>query len=250
MKKNILIFMIISFSIISHSSIIVKVGGYIFPPFIEMSKTGEVVGLTCDIIDGMNNIQKKYQFEFVLTSSKNRYKDMFLGKYDIIFFENILWEWSDYAVQASKVFLKGGEVYITNAEDGKNQIYFNNLDGKLLLGVSGYHYQFADFITDENYLKSNYNARMTKSHSDNILSVVNKKADIAIVTKSFILKYLHDNPEISLRILVSEKFDQEYNHTIIVKDNSSISVEEIDKILDDLKSSDIMEDILKKYGLH
>ena len=249
MKKFLLLTVVMFLAVSSYSAETVKVGGYLFPPFVEKKVDGNIEGLTLDMIEGINGLQSKYNFEYVMTSAKRRYEDMFSGKYDVMFFESILWGWSEQPVKASNVFLKGGEVYITNAEGGKDQSYFDTLKGKSLLGILGFHYGFANFNADENFLESNYNARMTKTHSGNILSIVNKRSDIAVVTKSYILKYLYENPGISNRLLVSEKFDQEYNHTVLVKDGANITVEEINKLLDDLKSSGKMDNILKKYGM-
>lgn len=63
---------------------IIKVGGYVFPPFIE--KEGEAfVGVTIDLLDTLNTYQDEYFFQFVPTSSKRRYVDFDNQKFDVLF---------------------------------------------------------------------------------------------------------------------------------------------------------------------
>ena len=102
----------------------VNVGGYIFPPFVEKDNKGNISGITIDLIDSMNKIQDEYHFNFVLTSSRRRYVSFEEGEFDILFFESILWGWQETNIEATKVFLKGGEVFVALKSKAKNQNYF------------------------------------------------------------------------------------------------------------------------------
>ena len=90
----------------------VQVGGYDFPPFVEKIN-GKYVGITLDMIDALNQFQHNYQFTFVSTAPKRRYKDFDEKKFDIIMFEDKSWGWQDKSIDASSVFLKGGGKFIS-----------------------------------------------------------------------------------------------------------------------------------------
>jgi ABC-type amino acid transport substrate-binding protein len=251
MKRLVVVFIVIFMleSIAIHAAAnTVKVGGYEFPPFLKKTK-GQYTGMVIDLIDEMNAFQKKYQFEFINTSSVRRYKDFIEKKYDLIFFENIQWGWQEMDIAESLVFLKGGEVYITLADKTKDQTYFERLDNKSIRGFLGYHYGFADFNVERAILKDKYNAIMTTTHVGNILSVVDGRVDIAVVTMSKLSQFLLEHPEVKEKILISERLDQEYNHTILVRKNITPTVREINRLLKDMEKKGLLSRLCKKYGI-
>jgi len=243
-----IIFLLFFFCDLKIKAATVKVGGYIFPPFIEEMQDN-YFGMALDLIEAMNKFQDKYKFQFVLTSSKRRYIDFETKRYDMILFESINWGWKDKDIQASKVFLKGGEVYITIAKPTKNQNFFNNLKNKSIGGYLGYHYGFANFNADEDFLKKSFNIELTTSHERNIKKVILERIDIAVITKSYLNNYIIRNPYIKNKILISDKLDQEYNHTILVRKNIKPGIKEINELLTNMKTENVLSDIWKKYGI-
>lgn len=227
----------------------INVGGYIFPPFLEKNE-GEYSGLTIDLIDAMNQSQDSHHFQFIRTSSMRRYKDFQENKFDMIVFESIQWGWQDQEVTDSIVFLEGGEVYITKADSKKNQTYFDHFKGKSLLGYLGYHYGFANFNSDREILKKKFNAKMTTTHTGNILSIIEERADIAVVTNSFLDKFFLENPDLRKKILISEKFDQKYHHTVLIRKNFHFSVQQINQLLLDMKKKGVLDALWQKYGIN
>lgn len=133
------------------------------------------------------------------------------------FFENLVWGWSNKRIEASDVFPKGGEVYITQACPGKNQTFFDSFEGKSLIGILGYHYGFANYNADIHYLESEFNITLFNDPASIIIPVAQGRIDIGIVTISFLNKYLNQNPNMRKTILISDKLDQEYDHTILVR---------------------------------
>ncbi len=77
----------------------VKVGGYVWFPFVELQGRN-YQGLTLDLIDAANAIQGDFQFEFVLTTPADRHNDFYHKKFDMIFFEAIDWGWNAYPINA------------------------------------------------------------------------------------------------------------------------------------------------------
>jgi len=229
-------------------STLVKVGGYMFPPFIETS-SGTPKGLTIDLIKLLNESQSEFEFKFVLTSPKRRYHDFKRNAVDAMFFESKQWGWQGYPISASDVFLKGGEVYITKDDNKKDQSYFKKLTDKKLVGILGYHYQFAKFESDEHILKQQFDIQLVNHPNTIINQVLSEQADIGIVTRSFLAKAESDQPTYKNSILVSSKLDQIYTHTILVRDHFPLSLKKINTLLKKVSKEGSLDRLLLKYGL-
>ena len=227
----------------------VNVGGYIFPPFVEKDDKGNISGITLDLIDSLNKIQSEYHFRFVLTSSRRRYISFEQRKFDVLFFENILWGWQDTSIKATKVFLDGGEVFIALKSKAKNQDYFNSLKNKSISAMLGYHYNFAGFNAEPDFLKSKFDIHLSTDEKLNIQLVLLGRMDIAIVTKSYLDRFLLNNPSAKSELLISKNMDQEYKHTILIRENSIPSITKMNILLDKLVQTGSYNKILRKYGI-
>lgn len=227
---------------------VIKVGGYIFPPYVQESN-GKFVGLTLDMIEMMNAFQSKYRFVFVPTSPMRRYEDFKNGVYDMIFFESTDWGWQGMEVEASKVFAKDYEVFVAAASKDHDQQFFDILKDKSLLVYLGYHYPFAGYNSDPAYLLEKFNARATVSHEANVRSVIADRADLAVVTKSYLSKFLMNNPSLIPKIMISTRIEQVYNHTVLVKKGISPSAAAINKLITSLEKPGYISILLGKYGI-
>jgi polar amino acid transport system substrate-binding protein len=226
---------------------VVKVGGYDFPPFVDKSEGG--TSLTLDLINALNAFQKKYLFVFVDTSSKRRFINFDEKKYDLIFFEAMDWGWQGKDIEASKVIMQGGAVYITRMDKNKDQRYFDDFKGKTIWGILGYHYGFANFNADRDFLKKTYNAHMTTSQDGLIEAAITGRADISVVVKEYLQIYLLKHPEAQKKLLVSKKFDAVNAYTILVRKGNSPDAAEINKILSDMENAGILKALWGKYNL-
>jgi polar amino acid transport system substrate-binding protein len=226
---------------------VVKVGGYDFPPFVDRTPGG--TSLTLELIAALNAFQKKYTFVFVDTSSKRRFIYFDEKKYDLIFFEAIDWGWQGRDVEATDVILQGGAVYITRADKNKDQSYFDDFKGKSIWGILGYHYGFANFNADYDYLKKTFNAHMITSHEGLIAAAANGRADISVVVKEYLQVYLAKHPEVQKKILISKKFDAVNAYTILVRKGIHPDAAELNKLLAEMESAGILKKLWGKYNL-
>lgn len=234
------------------SETVIKVGGYEFPPFVNTKDLQRNNGATIDMIESLNRAQDEYLFEYYPTSSKRRYMDLAAGRYDIIMFENVEWGWEGQPVEQSKVFMTGGEVYIAYNRQGRDQHFFDNMANKRMVGILGYHYGFANFNADESYLSEHFNVLLSTDHLRNIRLILANRpelAEIAVVTRSFLGKYLRDNPKHRENLLISDKFDQVYQHRILVRDNADISVDQVNQLLMKLETDGALDMLRARYGL-
>ncbi len=226
----------------------IKVGAYLFAPFIK-TKQNKPLGLTPDLIHLLNQQQSDFHFTLVHTSPKRRYMDFDRHLFDALFFESKKWGWQEKAVVASDVFLHGGEVYITAKSLLKDQSFFQALEKKTLLGILGYHYGFADFNADESWLKAHYNIDLVNHPSTLINQILAKKSQIGIVTESYLYSRFKQDPTLKSKILTSTIRDQTYHHTILIRKTSPLSINQVNKMLQKIKGNGQLTQLLQTYGL-
>ena len=131
----------------------------------------------------------------------------------------------------------------------RDQRYFDELAGKRLALFSGYHYAFAGFNADRQYLTEHFNATLTYSHDSNLLMVLRGRADIALVTRSFLSDYVLRNEQVAPHLLVSERVDQVYHHYALIRPQAPISGEAFGRMLQGLRDNGQMLKIFQPYKI-
>ena len=231
----------------SQASETIKVGAYYFPPFVEQTATG-IGGIVADLVGLMNEAQDTYTFELVDTSAIGRYDDLAAGKFDMIAFENPEWGWQDQGVVASDVFMTGAEVYVTRADSDRSQTYFDDISEHKIAAVYGFHYGFADFNADPAFLQTNFIVEQPLNPCTSLYYVQDGRADVAVVSRAYLRKFLNAYPEFQGGFLVSDKVDQEYQHSFILSPDRAPPVEEINMLLAELKQSGELDRVLETHG--
>ena len=223
----------------------VRVGAYPFLPFVDKS-----AGLTFDLVQAMNAFQSDYHFEVVNTSANRRFMDMARGAFSVMLFESVKWGWDTSSVDSSKVFLRGdGEVYVARSAPGRGQEFFQTLNDKKLLVVLGYHYGFANYITNQELLASKFQITFSADNAVSLRNLLIGHGDVAVITKSYLSRFLIENPNARNRLLVAEKMDQTYDHTLLVKKGSKPSAKELDSLLARMESAGVLKKLWAKYGI-
>lgn len=225
--------------------VVAKLGAYEFPPYVDEDGGGVTRGL----IDLLNNDQSDFRFEMARTSPQRRYEDLQTGRFDLIAFESAAWGWRGLPVDASRVFFTDAEVFVAKAGPGVDQHYFDDVTGKTILGRLGYHYAFAGYNADPAALEARHHTRLTVSHEGNLRSVAAGRADLAIVTRSFLIRFLRANPEFAKRLLVSERTDQIYEHTILVRRGGPVTVGWVNATLDRLDAENALSILWSRFGI-
>ena len=235
------------FSFSTIAAQVIKVGLYDFPPYAFVAEKSP--SITMQMIDAMNKFQNDYRFVGVHTTSKRRYLDFENKKFDMIMFESIKWGWQDFPVVASRPFATGFEVYVTLAKGGRGQGFFTDFENKVMIGVLGYHYQFADFSADPEFLSKHFKLIQTDGQKKSLELILNDRGDIAVLSQEYLNYHFMYFPDDKAKLLISEKYDQIYRHTILVRDSSGISIKYINDLLDGMTKQGILESLLGKYGL-
>ena len=227
----------------------VKVGAAHFPPYTVRPEQGADTGLLPQLVEALNRSQADYQFVLVPTSIPRRFNDFKQGRVDMAIFENPDWGWQDVPHTAVDMGLEDAEIFVTQRQPDRQQSYFADLRGKRLALFSGYHYAFAEFNADPKFLAGQYNATLTYSHDSNLLMVLRGRADIALVTRSYLNDYVLRNPDVGPQLLVSERIDQVYHHYALIRPQAPISSEEFAQLLQTLRDNGQLLKIFQPYQI-
>ncbi|SDT40171.1 amino acid ABC transporter substrate-binding protein, PAAT family [Pseudomonas asplenii] len=227
----------------------VRIGAAHFPPYTIRPEQGADTGLLPQLAEALNALQGDYHFVLVPTSIPRRFRDFEEGRTDMAIFENPQWGWKGIAHVNVDMGLEDAEVFVAQRRPDRTQSYFADLKGKRLALFSGYHYEFAHFNADPKYLAETHNATLTYSHDSNLLMVLRGRADIALVTRSYLFDYLSRNPGTAKELLISERVDQVYHHYALLRPKAPISGEAFSQLLERLRSNGELLKIFQPYRI-
>lgn len=228
---------------------LVRIGAAHFPPYTVRPEQGADTGLLPQLVEALNALQTDYQFVLVPTSIPRRFRDFEQGRVDMAIFENPNWGWQDIPHTAVDMGLEDAEIFVAQREPGRGQSYFTDLAGKRLAVFSGYHYAFAHFNPDPKYLAEHFNATLTYSHDSNLLMVARGRADIALVTRSYLSDFLVRNADTAGQFLVSERIDQVYHHFALLRPKAPISGPAFSGLLKQLRDNGQLLKIFEPYRI-
>lgn len=227
----------------------VKVGAAHFPPYTVRPEQGADTGLLPQLIEALNTLQDHYRFVLVPTSIPRRFRDFQEGRIDMAIFENPDWGWRDIRHVDVDMGLEDAEVFVAHNQPSRGQGYFDQLDGKRLALFNGYHYAFAQFNADPEYLKDHFLVTLTYSHDSNLLMVQRGRADMALVTRSYLHDFLQRNRKYEGQFLRSTRVDQVYHHHALLRPGAAISGQAFAELLRQLRENGQLLKIFQPYQI-
>lgn len=225
----------------------VRVAAVYFPPYVFKAEQTQASGLLDELVSALNQAQTDYHFVMVPTALKRRFRDFAQQRIDLAIFENPAWGWQAVEHVALDMRLEDSEVFVARTEPSRDQGYFDSLKGKRLALYHGYHYAFAGFNAEPKYLSKTFNATLTHSHESNLLMVLHQRADVALVTRSFIHDFLERNRQYAGRLLISERVDQRYRHHVLLRPGAPIAPEQFTALYETLRDNGQLERIFSRY---
>ena len=247
--KRMLLALMLSAACAAQGATEIRVGAYHFPPYVIKPESAGASGLLPELLKALNQLQDEYRFILVATSAMRRYRDLQSGRFDLILFESPEWGWQHIAHESLGLHIEDAEVYVARAQPDRDQRYFDDFTGKRMALYSGYHYSFAGFNSDRQFLTEHFNALLTYSHDSNITMLLLGRADIALIPRSYMRTYQQRYPEQSTALLVSDRPDQVYQHQALFRPQSAISPQVFDALLEQLNSDQHLEKLLGRYNL-
>ncbi|WP_204381880.1 transporter substrate-binding domain-containing protein, partial [Aeromonas veronii] len=227
----------------------IKVGGYPYAPFVVKLPDSRYEGLTLELIDQLNAVQKEVTFVFVPTSAANRYKALDLGRFSLMLFEDTKWGWDTDKFKMTTPFLGGGEVYVALNKAGRDQRFFDDPASHHLIGVTGYHYGVGQFNADPLYLQRKLNITLVKDNVSALQALLKGRGEVAILNVSYLNQYLQANPDTADQLLISQKWDQQYQHRAILHPAAPITPAQLEQWLAVLQQKGELDRLWTKYGV-
>ena len=228
---------------------VVTVGAAFFPPYVVKPGQSEHPGLLPQLLDALNQLQDDYRFIIRPTAIPRRFADLQDGRNDIALFENPDWGWQDIDYDIVDMGLQDFEVFVTRSYKHRDQTYFDQLQNKRLAVFNGYHYAFAGFNANPDFLRNNFNATLTYSHDSNLLMVLHNRVDIAAVTRSYIDDFLRRHEEYAGQLLISRKVDQSYHHMALIRPGAAISAVDFSALLEQLRANGQLAAIFEPFHI-
>ena len=247
--KALLLGLMLSLACVAQAAVEVRVGAYHFPPYVIKPDSERAGGLLPELLHALNQQQSEYRFTLVATSTMRRYRDLQSGRFDVMLFESPAWGWQGIAHTALNLQIEDAELYVARMQAGRDEHYFDDLKGKRMALYSGYHYGFAGFNADKQFLADQFNAVLTYSHDSNLIMLLRGRADVAVVTRSYLQAYQQHYPEQSRALLISQRVDQVYQHQALFRPQSAIAPPVFAELLKQLHRSQQLDKLLSRYHL-
>jgi ABC-type amino acid transport substrate-binding protein len=230
----------------------ITVGVYHFPPIASVGPDGKAEGLLGDLLQELAQTHQSVSFRVFHTSPKRRYLDFDAGLYDVIFFENPGWGWTEKEVDITRPILADEELYVALKKPGRDSSFFENLQQRSIVAISGYHYGFTGYETDNSVLEQKFDIEFSDSHTRNINLIKADRpsvAEVAIVSYSYLQRHLARHPEDWDKLLISSEPDQRYQLSIIARKNGAVSADDMLKLLAPLVDNGRYRQLVENWGL-
>lgn len=221
-------------------AIVVKVGAYEYG-VVYFFENGEPDGMVPILINLLNRVQDDYRFELVETSSRRRYQALETGEADLLLLESSQWEWPEYDVQFSDTIVREKDIYLALSSRTDAQELFADVTAHRMLCVLGFHYGFADYNADPEYLRKNFNVLLHYNESEILDALFAEEAPIAVVSGGFLARQLAREPELRERIIIADKPDATYELVSVLSMNSAIPLDEFNALIAELLTAGEVE---------
>lgn len=224
----------------------ILVGGYPFEPFVEGN-----LGVTPGFIALLNSHQNRYRFKFVPIPAQRRYELLETGKIDAIFFEMRQWGWQNKKAVAdvTRPIISGRELFVTLRTRKDAAFLLKEPTEQKMALTLGYHYAFADYNSDQDFLKGQFDTLFAPKQRTAIKYLVSGSADVAMASEIFLhAEYLRDS-DLEQQLLLSSNEDQFYELPHLVRQGADITVEALHEILDSLVECECLSSFFASYGL-
>lgn len=227
-------------------TIIVKVGGYPFEPFVD----GED-GVTPAFLKELNKRQSAVRFEFVPVPSQRRYELLRRGVVDAFFFEMPVWGWQTLAedITTTRAILRGSEVLVARRQDRLSEDVFRLSPERKVALTLGYHYAFADFMADQAYIGTKVDAVFGETIGQTLRYLRSGAADLAIMSDIFLYREFMRNPALKEQLTLGPDPDQTYALPLLVRNAAPVKAAELDALLATMYADGSLQAFFARFGL-
>lgn len=230
----------------------IRVGVYNFPPIANINGDNQVTGLLAETLERLARAHQDIRFKIIHTSPQRRHLDFEAGLYDVIFFESPNWGWQAHNFDATIPILTDEDLYLALKKPGRDMSFFDDVSKRRIVAISGYHYGFADFETNNSELEKRFDIEFSDSHRRNINLIKADRpsvAEVAVISRAYLQQHLKRHPEDWDTFLISEVPDQSYDLSIITHTDAPIDAEGMIRLFEPLMESGQYRLLVEQRGL-
>lgn len=227
----------------------VYVAAYDFPPFFSDTLETDV---TSELVELLNQSQSSYEFMIQAIPPNGRYQALSpQGCCDLILFESAIWGWRDtqLAFEATLPLLKGRERLVAKKVPGRTQAFFDDLTGKTLGGVKGYHYLMAGEVLKSAEVAERYGIYLADSRITNVRMLIGGRIDAAVLNDELLSALRNASVNYLDQLLVSERVQHEYAMGAIIAEGKGISRDEMQRLFRDLARDGQLDNLFARFNL-
>lgn len=218
----------------------VKVGAYEYG-LVYFYEDGKPQGMVLHMINLLNDVQDEYVFELVETSSRRRYQAVTGGEVDLVLLESAKWDWQEHEVQFSQPIVQEKDIYLTLAGPGDADTLLSNVTDYPILCVLGFHYGFAGFNADPQYLHRHFDVLLRYNEQEVLDGLLAGEAPIGIVSAGFLAARFVDHPSLRQRLVISDQPDAVYDLVAVLSATSPIPLERFNQLIAKLHNTGEVE---------
>lgn len=226
----------------------VKVGAYEYG-VVYFYENGQPKGMVPHLISLLNDMQDEYVFELAETSSRRRYWAVMSGEVDLVLLESSNWDWHELNVRFSDTIVREQGVYLALAGRDDAEMLFEDVIRYPILCVLGFHYGFADFNADPEYLRQNYDVLLRYNEKDVLAGLLSGEAPIGVVSAGFLATQVIENPDLRDAIVIADQPDATHDLVSVFSDSSSISPERLNQLIAKLRTTGELERMWQQHHL-
>lgn len=228
----------------------VLVGGYNFPPYLNVLTADRFEGATVELLEHLNALQDEVHFLLAPMTASSRYVSYRHGRFDVIFFESAdWWQAQEADIEFSAPIAVDRDLYIALDNGQRDQSFFNDLSSARLIAAAGYHYGFADFDANQSNLEARFNISFAPNPETSLVMLERDRGDVALVNESFLVACeLRGHPLPDL--LVAEQADRDYQLSVGVRPQSTLALEQLVDWLQQLRVAGRLAEIEARWGIH
>ncbi|WP_417812917.1 hypothetical protein [Thalassospira alkalitolerans] len=225
--------------------ITVKVGAYEYG-VVYFFEDKNPTGFAFEMVSALNAIQSTYYFELVETSSRRRYSDLASGMFDMLLLESPDWGWRDQNVVYSNQIVTEHDLYVARRKDIPGAGWFNDVTKHTILGVLGFHYGFANFKADPDYLNAHFNMSLLYNEQQVLDKLLAGDGDVAVLSAGFLARGFQRRPELSNQIFMGPKQVSSSHLLSVMSYDSAISVADYNALINILHIQGNLAEIWRK----
>ena len=226
----------------------VRVALYPYEPFVAVDEQGQFHGLAADLITLLNSHQQELHFTSYPISPKRRFDAFEQHEFDIILFENPQWGWQNIEHQISEPFFYDRDVYVALQGEDRDESYFNDISRLKILAISGFHYGFAEFNADEQYLEQNFDIVFSWSYMKNLEMLCDRQGDVTIISWAYLRDFIQKHPDKAADFLISQRSDNQFKHQAIIHPRSPADSGKLNRIFSELKTNGHLAELFQRYN--